>query len=365
LSKNGPLYHLTEPHADHPEIGEQAYNDMYCELASSPYHGANTAADNHPVKGFTPLLTQKPAYIPEDAQYFVSKKQAYDIEVKAPKESISIPNLGSSEVNYLFTVFGAFNPDVIFYYDDYNLTPNAYSFRLYGKQFVVVNAGLIYLQDLSFPGLAMIIAHELGHLGKSNNMRNGYSCEGEADYSIANNLAQIFFYPAEFRQTFLSGYDQVKKIFSYISPENQKGCGSKCNDIGISCRLKSIYAGFAKTTLPHCAGGPSDPALDVVDAVASIANNQYKVTVMFNMAVDAESATLPANYGIGPDLLGVISAEMDIKDPTVVILTVDNNAKTDYEYTVTVTNVLSAVLHNPLKLGESTATFTFKSPKSS
>lgn len=351
---------------DLPEIGTKEYMEAYQNipgitqykaslLGSDPRQGRSDGIKREGEKVFSPFGAKDNARIPDDVNYFVRKEQAADIQANAPRWPIT-SGAGVDMYNYLVKLFKGFFPGVTFYLDVENEVPNAYSFIEYNTPFIVVNGGLIRTKCMGFELLALVIAHELEHLyGGDPKGENGYTCEGMADYAaIAAVFPYIWFgmYSYTYRAAAL---DQVQVFFNFINEENKGGMpGNRCNFISIDCRLSAMAAASSTKDLPYCAGGNADPNLQVTGASA-VQNGQYAdVTITFNVAVDAATASALGNYVFRPKT-AAYKAAVSPTDPAAVIVTADILPGTDY--LVSVYNVLSDN-DEPLVPGKNQATFT-------
>jgi hypothetical protein len=367
---------LVEGHADLPEVGTRAYAEAYGHLlvgdfaaahAGGPEGAARRLAaagddedggENHSV--FEPFGARPPVVIPAHAQAFVTEEQARDILKNAP----SFPptsSVGMSTLNYLFKVFAGFYPSVHFYMDTHNPLPNAYSFREYGEIFVVVSAQLARTQALHYEGLAVVIAHELGHLyGGDPKDRFDYTCTGMADWAAVSAVIPYVWMGAFSKPIVEPGIDQVKEYFGYIDPQHREGApGNTCNRISIECREQALAAGATNIIpLPQCAGGPPDPTLTVVGATAGEAEDGTYVVVEFSAPVDPATATLVSAYMFEPSAAATAAA-MEAGEPARVRVTVA--IERGVEYGVWAFGVRSADGH-PLIAGENVAYFRLDEP---
>lgn len=367
---------MVEGHADLPEVGTRAYAEAFGHLLVGDFAavhagGAEGAARRRAAAGddedggddfsvFEPFGARPPVAIPEHAQRFVTDEQARDILKNAPAWAPT-SSVGMSTVTYLFKVFTGFYPGVHFYLDVHNPLPNAYSFNEYGETFVVVSAQLARTKALHYEGLAVAIAHELGHLyGGEPVDRSGYSCTGMADYAAVSAVIPYVWMGALSKPMVQPGIDQVKEFFSYIDPRHRTGVpGNTCNRISIECREKALAAGAASIIpLPECAGGPPDPTLTVVGATAGEQDDGTYVVVEFSSPVDPATATLVSAYMFEPSSRATAAA-MEEGEPAKVRVTVE--LKRDVEYGVWAFDVLSADGH-PLIAGQNVAYFRLGDP---
>lgn len=344
-----------------PVFGTKAYLERYSQYitgdnfrAMSTARVASNSSELTSTDGFTHLRARGESGIPDDAQHYFSRKQAHDI-YENPEATRQPPssNVGIDMTNYLFKLYKGFYPDIHFYLNLENETINAYSFREHGMKIVEVAVGLVHLDAVQFESLAVIIAHEIGHLTGGEPLNSaGYSCEGQADYVGVGAVIRTVWYGKFFGEIMEPALLQLQNIFNLIVPEiDREGIpGNTCMYISTDCRMKAMTSAMRSMPLPECAGGPKEPFLEVTGAEAV---SGEEVVVSFNVAVDKATAEEKKNYILKPYAL-VTKAVADEEDPSKVRLTTTLEA--NVLYNLKVVNLLSADGH-PLITSKSTATF--------
>lgn len=342
-----------------PEFGTQAYKNAYPSLDYTDFR-ANIAnlskaaiyAAQPAIEEFEPYDSIHSAYVPENAFAFLNPDQAWDIARYAPAYSPA-SQAGKEVINYQFKLFSAFYPHIDFFYDERNLMPNAYIFEEYGRLRVLVTGGMGRLECLQFEGLATIIATMVGATtGGPPYNDTGLSCLGVASYGIIGVVPEVWI-GLQAAPIMAKGIDQITELFSYITDAN-KGGSDTCMNVSCDCRIQAMQAAFSLLPLPHCAGGPPDPALKVSTASGQTGQPHGTFTVTFSLPVDPTTANELGNYALKP-LASAYSAQVSPTDPTTVVVTADLAAQT--EYTLTVGGVLS-IEQQPLMPGKNTAVFT-------
>lgn len=342
-----------------PEFGTQAYKDAYPNLDYTDFranvtHLSKAAIDaaQPAIEEFEPYDSIHSAYVPENAFAFLNPDQAWDIARYAPTYSPA-SQAGKELINYQFKLFNAFYPHIDFFYDERNLMPNAYIFEEYGRLRVLMTGGMGRLECLKFEGLAAVIATMVGATtGGPPHNNLGFSCLGVASYGIAGVLPEVWI-GVQAAPIMAKGIDQITELFSYITDAN-KGGSDTCMNVSCDCRIQAMQAAFNLLPLPHCAGGPPDPALEVSTASGQTGQPHGTFTVTFSLPVDSTTASELGNYALEP-LASAYSAQVSPTDPTTVVVTADLAAQT--EYTLTVGGVLS-IEQQPLMPGKNTAVFT-------
>ena len=343
---SGTIKHAYE---DQPTFGTKEYVAKYTHLNATCF-----AAYAAPVKSNAPVSAEishssKSANIPVGAFSFVTELQAIELRDHAPLFPAS-NDLAEPGVRYLFRLFKGFYPDIVFYYDQNNLLPNAYSFELYGTRTVVLTIGWTMLDGIYFHGIAMTLAHVVNALVNRKFVPVDASPVGKADYEVFPSFLSLFYFAPDAVANYNLAFDQIKTIFGYIK-ENRHPHGV----ISLDCRIKTLEAGIMGYPLPHCAGGPPDPALEIVEVTATRPEDADHdiVSITFNLPVDPATATILGNYLFDPGVIA-FSVSVDDTDPARVGIVAD--VEPDVEYLVVVTGVLS-VDHQPVVVGKNSAKF--------
>jgi len=343
---------LEDVHESAPTFGTKEYNDLHTHLAvATPFSAHAGAPARHKVDSFKAHNPDKSVFIPKGAFSFITKLQAEELLHHGPIFPAS-KSVAEPDVRYLFRLFGAFYPDITFFYDQNNMMPNVYAFNEYDRKFVVVTVGWTLVEGVYFQGIAMAIANVVNALNQTS-VPAGVSPTGQADYDIYPDFLSLFYRPADAVKNYNLGLDQIKKVFGYIE-KHKKQHGK----LSLSCRIQTLEASIGGLPLPHCAGGPPDPALEVVEASAEISSTSEfpVVTVRFNLPVDPATATAVGNYLIDPSATA-FSATIDDSDPNTVHLVAE--ILPDTEYLIVATGVLS-VDKQPVILGKNSGKFVLK-----
>ena len=354
---------MVDNHEKLPVFGTSAYLKAYSGLGNA--FRVNTGTINfadHSPAGFRHLAldgSEGLKAVPKDARSYITKDQALDIEHNAPQ----LPPGSTAGIDityYLFKLYKGFYPEIEFELDlDANL-PNAYAFKDdAGGAFVRITGGLIRILAIKFNSLAMILANRIGALFGGPPLNDqGYSCEGQADYSGIGVVLRNVWYGGLYGTIVGPGLKELDEFFSYISPDHAGGVpGDTCTYISIDCRKKAMNAALMSTPLPACAGGPPDPYLEVTGASAAVVKKNQVVTVTFNTAVDPTTVADTSNYVLIPKA-AVNEASLDAKDPAKISLKVE--IETGVEYEIRVFNVLSAKFE-PILPGKNRAKFVLTS----
>ncbi len=268
--------------------------------------------------------------IPADAQTFISRRQAEEVLAKGTQRPVSDTG-GRDGVYYLFRLLNAFYPDVRFDLAWGELMPNAYSFTKYGMNIVVLSGGLVRTDGLGIHGLALVLAHEVGHLigGPPLDRSGRYSCQGQADLTGIGAVLRGIYWMGEYGRKADAGLSEVEAFFKLID-SRQPARPDRCNAISLDCRVAAFRAGLEMRELPACAGGPKVPNLTVVGGRSS--SNPREVELRFNLPV-APASLAPDDFRFDPPAQ-VENAELDPTRPRVVTVTADIDPKATYRLTI-------------------------------
>ena len=274
--------------------------------------------------------------IPDRARKFFTTAQAHELGQNAPLYPKGYLE-NQQAVEYLFELFKTFYPQISFLPDFYRDDFNAYSWKEGDEMVVVVCGGITRVRSLELAGLALIIAHEVGHLLADPDLK-GEVCEGNADYYAVQCVLRRVFYQDFFQLIYSGLLPQIKQTFSYITKHT--GTDHSCNNLALDCRYKVYGAAGALENMPACAGGPGLLALEKAE------NTKDGLILTFNEILNAGTAQTVSNYLIKSDegdlpQPKVTKATYSSKNPKKVILTVQDLVKGKH-YLVNVSNLLSA-----------------------
>lgn len=333
----------------HPDFGTKEYAVKHTQLRATHFSAYANVMKSQVSRLSEIHHADRSAIIPKDALSYVTRSQAIELRDNAPIFPAS-NNVAEPDVRYLFRLFKAYYPEITFYYDQNNMLPNAYAFEQYGSKFVVLTVGWTMVEGVYFYGLAMTIAHMVNALNQKGSVPVDISPVGKADYDVFPSFLSLFYFAPDAVKNYNLALSQIKTVFGYIK-KHRKPIGR----IGLNCRITTLEASISAKPLPHCAGGPPDPALEVTGITATSPKGAKNpvVTVSFNLPVDPETATVVGNYVLNPGAT-TYSVTVNPGDPTKVDLSMDVLPMIDYN--MIVTGVVSA-RHQPLVQGKNTGSF--------
>ncbi|QNR24554.1 hypothetical protein [Croceimicrobium hydrocarbonivorans] len=341
---------VKDDHADAPIFGSKEYEALHDHLSHTPFSAfAKEGAVIQNVKNFIAGNVNKVTAIPSHAYSFITNEQATELMETGPIYPAS-ENVSEPYVKYLFKLFSAFYPGISFFYDANNMFPNVYAFQEYDTKVVIVTAGWTSVKGVNFQLIALSLADIVNQLLGIGTDEKGTDPVAQADYNTFPVFLTLYFFAPDAVKNYNLALPQLEKVFGYIKENRKPKHGAS-----LDCRLDSFKASINGTPLPHCAGGPPDPALEVKGAKAQklLGGEDSVISIAFNLDLDVESAQAPGNYMLEPSA-AISSARMDPDNPNIIHLQAKLNPETDY--TVIVNNVLS-VDKQPLIIGKNSAEF--------
>jgi hypothetical protein len=284
-------------------------------------------------QGFTPLVPSSQFNIPVFARRFLTDDQAEEVRDKG--EFASPANLASlSQAGYLYSIYDALGPDILYINDWNNPVPNAYSWLAGGQRIIVTTGPLLRLYGMSLEGIALIVAHMVA-------TQQNIECVGEADYAATYNYFRKFWLDDLFFIMFERALTQIKALFALITEHGHGNPKQPCHDPSLACRIKAFENGAAMLGVPECAE-PKHP-FGVIGATSNFQNTQVQVS--FSRKLNPPSAETAANYAINPlepqTPILVEKAVLEKPRDKMVLLTV-KGLQSGKRYELKVQNVLSA-----------------------
>ncbi|MCF2133792.1 MULTISPECIES: hypothetical protein [Burkholderiaceae] len=189
---------------------------------------------------------------------FVTDAQAQDLAQmpSRPFDDTVVPQL----IDEIFSAFKVAFPDIDFYLDWSNQTPNTRSFvYIDGRKKVVIHGGLIRISCLYYEAFCFIIAQCVARLlGQAPVDHNGLTYIGVADHYATSTLLTRVFFSISDDSDLLNGIEaQIKTLFQTgISTQNRTADPDNlAANPGIPCRYSAINAGIFGHDVPTCVTG--------------------------------------------------------------------------------------------------------------
>lgn len=308
-------------HDGYPKIGTKEYMEQNNELVEGSYLSFQAPCINESNMTSQPLKFyvhgQRVSYIPETAAKYLSSLQEIDVNDNAERRSFSEMNIGNAAVNYVLKLFSGFYPNIIFHHDIARLEPNAFAFKQYGKDIVVLSGGLTRIKNLQMDGLALILSHMVTRLQKSDPIdHNGFTSVAMADYYSPGVLQTVLF-DKLYADVLKRGLKQIEdSIFVNINKKHEAFEEDPYAPTW-ETRLDAIDAGYAMDFPPEGIGGPlfQGLKLQVVEAYSPVLTPDSLVTedidastsrqvidILKKSRVLDEQGVLNAIFGIDTDL---------------------------------------------------------------
>ena len=240
--------HLAESHDALPVVGSPEYVERHGEaVLNGPAENAlgrsiarNGARDILPGT-FVPASATR-IKVPADAVPFISDEEARQ-KAKDPKRRWNDP-MSKEWTEALLHHHRYFYPNVAFSLDWASNEVNAYAWTANGVRHVAIMGGLVRDMRLELEGIAVVLAHEIGHhYGGPPTYPHGASCEGQADYYGVGFVMRKVWFGDDYQLKTDRGIGQMAAFFGVPnSPNDPGGVGNCSHPPGL--------AGFPPITAP-------------------------------------------------------------------------------------------------------------------
>lgn len=278
--------------------------------------------------GFAPQLART-IVPPAGAHAYLTRQQALDVQKHAPRSGQN-NTYPATLVSYIYSIARGMFPETDLLIDWTNELPNAYSWREWGRQTIVVTGGLARVTGFTRNGLAIVIAEMLSYIKQS------IDCVGPASYDAVFNVSRQLWNNDLFGDVVPNGIDEVQALFRYVDPrhagENPKNI---CKQPSLACRIEAYKAAISMFGIPACAV-PHVHVFTVKDANGRAPDT---VLVTFSENVDVPTAETAANYTITPTV-AVTAAKVPARNAKAVRLTVQG-LRPGEQYMVAVKDVVT------------------------
>jgi len=255
-----PTAFLSANLAADPIVGSSEYCALYgddCLKAPSQPQVASLVAsfdvpDQLPGVLFTPAEKVR-LNIPDDAAPFISKEEA-KLRANDPKRAFNDP-FAREWTEYLLKFHKAFYPDVVYHLDWTDEEVNAYAWVENGVRHVALLGGLVRHRALELEGIALVLAHELGHhYGGPPTYPSGLSCEGQADWHGVANIMREVWFGQFYGQVVTPAIAQMADFFGVPNVSTVPGGSAGCTHPAGACRIATYYAAVSLVAgKPACA----------------------------------------------------------------------------------------------------------------
>lgn len=192
---------------------------------------------------------------PSNALTFLSKEESKRYTEIGAFRNFTDPN-SRAWAEYLFRQYKSFYPEINFLLDWESEEVNAYAWvgENDGKRYVQLKGGLVRAKELEVEGIALVLAHEIGHHygGEPVYSSGGLSCEGQADFYASRDIMRVVWFGEYYITVMEKAIDQMSKFFkvTYV-PDNQEHLS--CTHPPGVCRIETYNAGVDLKPKPDCA----------------------------------------------------------------------------------------------------------------
>ena len=154
---------------------------------------------------------------------------------------------------YLFRQYKSFYPEINFLLDWDSEEVNAYAWIEDGKRIVQLKGGLVRAKELEVEGIALVLAHEIGHhYGGDPVGSSGLSCEGQADFFGARDIMRVVWFGEYYITIMEKAIEQISKFFNVAYAPGGEASLSCAHPPG-PCRIETYNAAVDLKPKPDCA----------------------------------------------------------------------------------------------------------------
>lgn len=256
----------TAAHGDMPVVGSPEYVARFGRASLQAPELPAGFADNSPIKVSNlnvpdhalPSSTFIPAEatmlrIPDGACGFLPPDEA-EARKSAPKRPFNDP-MAREWAEAVISYHRPFYPDVTYHLDWANNEVNAYAWVENGVRHVALLGGLVRDAALELEGIALVLAHELGHhYGGPPQFPNGLSCEGQADYRGVRDIMRKVWFGESYITMTDAAIKQMADFFGVPNDPHAPGGSAGCEHPPGACRVATYHAAVTLSGKPGCAG---------------------------------------------------------------------------------------------------------------
>jgi len=199
--------------------------------------------------------------IPAHASAFLPTWQSALLELVAPKVGID-DSYYLQECEFLLNkLFTPSYPDIKFLFNWYSDDVNSYSWVDQGKKYVYLSGGLARIVGFEYEGIALALAHEVGHLLGKPDIGPGVTCEGEADWYGAQIVLRNIWFGQFYFQYTKEAIKQLVQLYAYLRLDEAKKQAAPAGDTdkfgqpypSNACRIQTISDAMRTPDKPACA----------------------------------------------------------------------------------------------------------------
>jgi len=195
--------------------------------------------------------------VPPHARAFISQQDA-QARAALPKRRFNDPQ-SRAWIEYLLEHHAHFYDEVHFTLDWASNEVNAYAWVEHGtgQRRVDIKGGLVRDLALQLEGIALVVAHELGHHyggDPTGGHPDGLSCEGQSDYAGVAWIMRKVWFGNQYPKTVRPGIAQMADFFGVPDDPTAPGGNAGCSHPAGGCRIATYYRAAALTDKPGCAG---------------------------------------------------------------------------------------------------------------
>ncbi|MFJ8369530.1 MULTISPECIES: M48 family metalloprotease [unclassified Bacillus cereus group] len=189
---------------------------------------------------------------PSHASTFLADDDASRYKKTGSFRGFTDPN-SRAWAEYLIKQYEAYYPDINFLLDWDSEVVNAFAWIDSGKRYVQLKGGLVRSKELEIEGIALVLAHEIGHhYGGDPVSSNGLSCEGQADFYGARDVMRRVWFGEFYINIMEKAIEQLSEFFKVAYTPGEEA-GFSCAHPPGPCRIETYNAAVDLKPKPDCA----------------------------------------------------------------------------------------------------------------
>jgi hypothetical protein len=213
---------------------------------------------------FIPAAHTRVVIPPHASSFLPGNEAAWLEEIERIHRPYNDPLAHELGVYLLDRLFRPAFKDIEFHFDWFSYTVNSHSWVDDDhKKNVLLSGGLLRLKGFDLQGVALALAHEVGHLeGKPDIGRSGVTCEGEADWWAGYAVLPQLWFAQDYFENMKKAIAQVETIYGYLDdPSTAQAAAfdrtAPIDDRGRrypdhACRLDTFETAMHSVDQPEC-----------------------------------------------------------------------------------------------------------------
>ena len=250
---------LVEGYEDLPVVGSHEYIKIHGDACLQPPEGntgyvmvVDKLPDHSNSAGpfFLPAIRSK-IKPPPNAHFLIPPEEAQQMLTDPSRPNSD--RLTEVQTNDLLALFRFNFNELVISLDWNENSPNAFASIENGERHVVLFGGLARHLALDNEGVALFVAHEVGHHLGGGIFFPGQDmhCEGQSDFNGVGHMKKVF--SLESHTVITSAIEQVSEFFGVPNSPIPPGGAAHCHHPARPCRVATYHAALRTQPKPACA----------------------------------------------------------------------------------------------------------------